>query len=167
MKRIIIILVSLALSAGLYAQKITGKWTQTNSSSENGSEMTIAETLSIEKNGTFEDSVTMLMKFTDEKNGQESLKLRIRILCGGSWSLADNVLSQTFDAKSVKTEVLEQPDGFPKFLMNLLCKSIVSEFKKHSKKPMRYNVVSLTTDKLQVRELDSKDPETETYTRLE
>ena len=165
MKRIIIALLSLALSVSLYAQEITGKWIQTNSGFENGSEMMTSETLSILNNGTFEDAVILEMKYTDDKNGQAPVKLKVSISCGGTWSLTDKILSQTFDAKSVKTEILEQPDGFPKFFLNVLSKSVVSEFKKHSKKPIRYNVVSLTSDTLQIQEVGSKDPETETYTR--
>lgn len=168
MKNLIIVLLSLALSVSLYAQEITGKWTQTHQGSENGSEMTASETLSIAENGTFEEALIMEMKFTDDKDGQQTpVKLKVRISCPGTWSFADKVLSQTYDAKSVKTEVLEQPDGFPKFFMNLLCKRVVSEFKKHSKKPVRYNVLALTSDKLRIQEIGAKDPETETYTRVE
>lgn len=165
MKRIIIAILSLALSVGLYAQEITGKWIQISQGSENGAEMMTSETLSIVNNGTFEDAVVLEMKYSDEKSGQAPLKLKIRISCSGTWTLSDKILSQTYDAKSVKTEVLEQPDGFPKFFMNVLSKSIVSEFKKHSKKPIRYNVVSLTSETLQIQEVGSKDSETETYTR--
>ena len=165
MKKIIIALLSLALSVSLYAQEITGKWIQSNQGSENGMEMMTSETLSIVNNGTFEDAVVLEMKYSDEKSGQAPLKLKIRISCSGTWTLSDKILSQTYDAKSVKTEVLEQPDEFPKFFMNVLSKSIVSEFKKHSKKPIRYNVVSLTSDQLQILEVGSKDSETETYTR--
>lgn len=167
MRRIIIVLVGLVLSVSIYAQEITGKWSQRHQGSENGSEMMASETLSILKNGTFEDAVTFEMKYTDEKSAKDPLKLRLRISCGGTWSFTDETLSQTYDAKSVKTEVLEQPDGFPKFFLNVLSKSVVSEFKKNSKKPIRYNVVSLTSDKLQIQEIGSKDSETETYTRTE
>ncbi len=158
-------MLSLVLSVSIYAQEITGKWIQTNSSSENGTEMTTSETLSIMNDGTFEDAVIMEMKYTDDKNGQAPVKLKVSISCSGTWSLTDKTLSQTFYAKSVKTEILEQPDGFPKFFLNVLSKSVVSEFKKHSKKPILYNVVSLTSDKLQIQEVGSKDSETETYTR--
>lgn len=164
MKRIIIALISLALSVSIYAQEITGKWNQTHQGSENGSEMMTSETLSFMKNGTFEDAVTLEMKYVDDKNAQAPLILKVRISCGGTWSLTDKTLSQTYDAKSVKTEILEQ-DGFPKFFLNVLSKSVVSEFKKHSKKPIRYDVVSLTSDKLQLLEVGAKDSETETYTR--
>lgn len=164
MKRIITVLLSLALSVSIYAQEITGKWSQTHQGSENGSEMMTSETLSFMKNGTFEDAVTLEMKYVDDKNAQAPLILKVRISCGGTWSLTDKTLSQTYDAKSVKTEILEQ-DGFPKFFLNVLSKSVVSEFKKHSKKPIRYDVVSLTSDKLQLLEVGAKDSETETYTR--
>ncbi len=167
MKRIIIALLSLALSVSLYAQEITGKWIQTHQDSENGSEMTASETLSFVENGTFDDVLILEMKFTDDKSVQAPVKMKVRISCAGTWSLADKTLSQTYDVKSVKTEVLEQPDGFPKFFMNLLCKSVVSEFKKHSKKPILYNVLALTSDKLQLLEVGVKDSETETYTRVE
>ncbi len=165
MKRIIIAMIGLALSVGLCAQEITGKWIQISQGSENGAEMMTSETLSIVNNGTFEDAVVLEMKYSDEKSGQAPLKLKIRISCSGTWTLSDKILSQTYDAKSVKTEVLEQPDGFPKFFMNVLSKGVVSEFKKHSKKPIRHNVVSLTSEKLQIQEVGSKDSETETYTR--
>lgn len=165
MKRIIIALISLALSVSIYAQEITGKWSQTHQGSENGSEMMTSETLSFMKNSTFEDVVTLEMKYVDDKNAQAPLILKVRISCGGTWSLTDKTLSQTYDAKSVKTEILEQPDGFPKFFLNVLSKSVVSEFKKHSKKSIRCNVVSLTSDKLQLLEVGAKDSETETYTR--
>ncbi len=165
MKRIIVALVSLVLSVSIYAQEITGKWIQTHQGSENGSEMMTSETLSIVNDGTFEDAVILEMKYTDDKNGQAPVKLEVSISCGGTWSLTDKTLSQLFDAKSVKTEILEQPDGFPKFFLNVLSKSVISEFKKHSKEPILYNVVSLTSDKLQIREAGAKDSETETYTR--
>ena len=126
MKRIIIALISLALSVSIYAQEITGKWNQTHQGSENGSEMMTSETLSFMKNSTFEDVVTLEMKYVDDKNAQA-----------------------------------------PKFFLNVLSKSVVSEFKKHSKKPIRCNVVSLTSDKLQLLEVGAKDSETETYTRAE
>ncbi len=167
MKKVIILLLGLALSFGLYAQEISGKWILAHQDSENGSEMNASETLSIMKNGTFDDVLILEMKFTDDENEQAPVRLKVRISCAGTWSLADKVLSQTYDAKSVKTEVLEQPDGFPKFFMNLLCKRVVSEFKKHSKKPVRYNVLALTSDKLRIQEIGAKDPETETYTRSE
>ena len=128
-------------------------------------EMMTSEMLSIVKNGTFEDVVTLEMKYVDDKNAQAPLILKVKISCSGTWSLTDKTLSQTYDAKSVKTEVLEQPDGFPKFFLNVLSKSVVSEFKKHSKKPILYNVVSLTSDKLQIQEVGSKDTETEVYIR--
>lgn len=51
--------------------------------------------------------------------------------------------------------------------MNVLSKSVVSEFKKHSKKPVRYNVLTLTSDKMQIQEIGSKDSEIEIYTRSE
>lgn len=102
--------------------------------------------------------MTLEMKYVDDKNAQAPLILKVRISCGGTWSLTDKTLSQTYDAKSVKTEILEQPDGFPKFFLNVLSKSVVSEFKKHSKKPIRCNVVSLTSDKLQLLEVEPKTP---------
>lgn len=57
MKKIIIALISLALSVSIYAQEITGKWNQTHQGSENGSEMMTSETLSFMKNDTFEDAM--------------------------------------------------------------------------------------------------------------
>ncbi len=89
MKRIIIALISLALSVSIYAQEITGKWNQTHQGSENGSEMMTSETLSFMKNSTFEDVVTLEMKYVDDKNAQAPLILKVRILCGGTWSLTD------------------------------------------------------------------------------
>ena len=89
MKRIIIALISLALSVSIYAQEITGKWNQTHQGSENGSEMMTSETLSFMKNSTFEDVVTLEMKYVDDKNAQAPLILKVKISCGGTWSLTD------------------------------------------------------------------------------
>ncbi len=167
MKKFFIVLLSLALSVGLYGQEITGKWIQTHRESENGSEIATSETLSLEAGDTFEQVMLLEMKFADGKDGQAPANLKVRISCSGTWALADNVLSQKYNAKSVKTEVLEMPEGCPKFLVSLLSKEVASEFKKHSKKPILYNVISLTSDTLQIQEVGEKDPELETYTRLE
>lgn len=77
----------------------------------------------------------------------------------------DGTLTQTFDAKSIRTEVLEQPDGFPKFIVNMLGKTVSSEFKKQAKKPERYKLVSVTSDELVFQSTDPKDPGNTTYTR--
>lgn len=79
MKRIITVLLSIALSVSIYAQEITGKWSQTHQGSENGSEMMTSETLSFMKNGTFEDAMTLEMKYVDDKNAQAPLILKVRI----------------------------------------------------------------------------------------
>ena len=126
MKNLIIVLLSLALSVSLYAQEITGKWTQTHQGSENGSEMTASETLSIAENGTFEEALIMEMKFTDDKDGQQTpVKLKVRISCPGTWSFADKVLSQTYDAKSVKTEVLDKEHSLFRFHSEVVNKDFV------------------------------------------
>lgn len=49
----------------------------------------------------------MEMKFTEDKDGQQApVKLKVRISCSGTGPFADKILSQTYDAKSVKTEDL-------------------------------------------------------------
>ena len=89
----------------------------------------------------------------------------MKITCKGGWSLADGTLTQTFDAKSIQTEVLEQPEGFPKFIVNMLGKTVSSEFKKQAKKLERYKLVSVTSDELVFQSTDPKDPGNTTYTR--
>lgn len=91
--------------------------------------------------------------------------VRLRISCKGTWTMADGVLTQIFDPKSIRTEVLEQPEGFPSFFLNMLGKTVSSEFKKQSKKPELSKILTLTSDKLEIKSLDPKDQETSSYTR--
>lgn len=171
-----LLMVCLMMTAGAYAQEIVGKWVQEERQTENGMEMAITETFTVSAGGRFEESVVMEMKVPDDKDGQKATGkadgaadgkkvVRLRISCAGVWSVADGVLSQTFDPKSIRTEVLEQPDGFPKFFLNMVGKSVSSEFKKHSKKPELSKILTLTSDKLEIQSLDPKDQETSSYTR--
>lgn len=213
MRRMVLLMLCLVMTAGAYAQEIVGKWVQEARQTENGMEMAITETLTISAGGRFEESVVMEMIVPDAKDGQKATGkaddkskagkpagqegqqvsgqegqkvagqenqqvsgkadgaaggnkvVRLRISCAGVWSVADGVLSQTFDPKSIHTEVLEQPDGFPGFFLNMLGKTVSSEFKKHSKKPELSKILTLTSDKLEIQSLDPKDQETSSYTR--
>lgn len=205
MRRMVLLMLCLVMTAGAYAQEIVGKWVQEARQTENGMEMAITETLTISAGGRFEESVVMEMIVPDAKDGQKATGkaddkskaskaagqegqkvagqenqqvsgkadeaaggnkvVRLRISCAGVWSVADGVLSQTFDPKSIRTEVLEQPDGFPGFFLNMLGKTVSSEFKKHSKKPELSKILTLTSDKLEIQSLDPKDQETSSYTR--
>lgn len=192
MKRLVLLVVCLLMTVGAYAQEIVGRWVQEERQAENGMEMAITETFTISKDGTFEQGVVMEIRMSDAQKaagkgdkkangqaagntdqtlgsqkaaGQKSEAVRVRISCKGGWTLAAGVLTQTLDAKSIRTEVLEQPEGFPKFFVNMLSKTVSSEFKKQSKKPDRSKVITLTADKLVLQSLDPKDSETTTYTR--
>lgn len=170
MKRLLLVVVCLVMAAGAYAQDIVGQWVQERRQTENGMTVAITETFAVSVGGMFEQGVVMEMKMADSPDGQKpegntEKTFRLRISCKGGWTLADGVMTQTFDVKSIRTEVLEQPEGTPKFLLNMLGKTVSSEFKKQSKKPYRSKVITLTSDKLVVQSLDDKDSETTTYTR--
>ena len=102
----------------------------------------------------------------DDGNGQKA-KVKMMVSCSGKWSYEDGVLTQIYDAKSIRSEVLEQPEGFPKMFGNMLTKKTASEFKKHAKKPQRSELLTLTSNTLKLREIGVKDPETDTYAREE
>lgn len=190
MRRLVLLVACLLMAVGACAQEIVGQWVQEERQAENGMEIVITETFTVSKGGAFEQGVIMEMRMSDASGGRKEADkttgktdvktggkaaattdqaagkaVRLRISCRGNWTLAEEVLTQTFDAKSIRTEVLEQPEEFPKFFLNMLGKTVSSEFKKQSKKPDRSKIITLTSDKLVLRSLDEKDPETSTYTR--
>ena len=190
MRRLVLLVACLLMAVGACAQEIVGQWVQEERQAENGMEIVITETFTVSKGGAFEQGVIMEMRMSDASGGRKEADkatgktdvkaggkagattdqaagktVRLRISCRGNWTLAEEVLTQTFDAKSIRTEVLDQPEEFPKFFLNMLGKTVSSEFKKQSKKPYRSKIITLTSDKLVLRSLDEKDPETSTYTR--
>lgn len=171
MRKLVLLVVCLLMTIGAYAQSIVGQWVQTDRDAGDGMEMLLTETFTVLDGGAFEEEVIMEVRMTDAKSGKsaavkESIKtFRLKITCKGGWSLVDGTLTQTFDAKSIRTEVLEQPDGFPKFIVNMLGKTVSSEFKKQAKKPERYKLVSVTSDELVLQSTDPDDPGNTTFTR--
>lgn len=194
MRRLVLLVACLLMAVGACAQEIVGQWVQEERQAENGMEIVITETFTVSKGGAFEQGVIMEMRMSDASGGRNEADkttgkttdktdvkaggkagattdqaagktVRLRISCRGNWTLTEEVLTQTFDVKSIRTEVLDQPEEFPKFFLNMLGKTVSSEFKKQSKKPYRSKIITMTSDKLVLRSLDEKDPETSTYTR--
>ena len=84
----------------------------------------------------------------------------------GAWDYEAGVLTQTYDAKSIRSEMIEQPEGFPKMFANMIAKKSVSELKKHAKRPQRSTVLTLTSDTLMLKDTMEKNPETDSYMRV-
>ena len=186
MRKLVTVLVCLAIAVAGYAQSIVGNWIQEEKRSENGMAINIVETFTISENRQFEEAVVMEIVMTDaktSKTGTEGktaesgsakstggsknaqMKVSMKISCGGTWTLADKTLTQTLDPKSIRTEILEQPDGFPTFLLNMLGKTVASEFKKQAKKPQQSKVLTLTEDRLELQDADPKETEIQKYVR--
>lgn len=165
MRKPLVFLLCLSLACSLKGQEMTGVWVQANSASENGTEMTVSDTLRLSSDGVFRNATVMEMSM-DDGNGQKAT-VKMMVSCSGKWSYEDGVLTQIYDAKSIRSEVLEQPEGFPKMFVNMLTKKTASEFKKHAKKPQRSELLTLTSNTLKLREIGVKDPETDTYAREE
>lgn len=165
MRKLLVFLLCLSLACSLKGQEMTGVWVQVNSASENGTEMTLSDTLKLSADGVFRNATVMEMSM-DDGNGQKAT-VKMMVSCSGKWSYEDGVLTQIYDAKSIRSEVLEQPEGFPKMFGNMLTKKTASEFKKHAKKPQRSELLTLTSNTLKLREIGVKDPKTDTYAREE
>ncbi len=123
-------LLCVALAYGLKAQEMAGVWAQTNSASENGTEMTVSDTLKLSADGVFRNASVMEMSM-DDGSGQKAT-VKMLVSCSGKWSCEGGVLTQTYDAKSIRSEVL-----------------------------------TLTSDTLKLKNIGVKNPETDTYTRVE
>lgn len=169
MRKLIAVLACLAIAAAGYAQSIVGNWMQEEKRSENGMAINIVETFTVSENRQFEEAVVMEIAMTDAKTSggkdAEQMKVSMKISCGGTWTFADGMLTQTLDPKSIRTEILEQPDGFPTFFLNMLGKTVASEFRRQAKKPQRSKVLTLTEDRLELQDVDQKETETEKYVR--
>lgn len=154
MKKVIMILACLVMSASIYAQNITGKWFQTNSTVEEGTEVNYVDTLTLARNKSFSDVVMVGMKM-DDGNGRQ-IAIKLAIYCAGTWSCEKDVLTRTYDPKSVRAEILE-PVGLPKMLTSMITKKTVSEFKKQTKEPQHSRILELTDDKLTIQSGDSEE----------
>ncbi len=164
MRKVLVLLFCLTMALGLAAQDITGVWAQRNSASENGAEMTVSDTLKIEKDGVFYNAAIMEMSMEDD-NGQ-IVTIKMLISCSGTWDYEAGVLTQAYDVKSIRSEVLQLPESFPKMFANMLAKQAVSELKKHAKRPQRSAVLTLTSDTLKLKDIGEKNSETDTYMRV-
>lgn len=188
MRKLVAVLACLAIAVAGYAQSIVGNWVQEEKRSENGMAINVVETFTISENRQFEEAVVMEIVMTDaktSKTGTEGtskaadsgaakstggskdaqMKVSIKISCGGTWTFVDGMLTQALDPKSIRTEILEQPDGFPTFLLNMLGKTVASEFKKQAKKPQQSKVLTLTEDRLELQDADQKETEIQKYVR--
>lgn len=164
MRKVLILLSCLTMALNIAAQDITGVWAQRNSASENGVEMTVSDTLKIAKDGSFYNAAIMEMSM-DDGSGQKAT-IKMLISCSGTWDYEAGVLTQTYDAKSIRSEMIEQPEGFPKMFANMIAKKSVSELKKHAKRPQRSTVLTLTSDTLKLKDTMEKNPETDSYMRV-
>lgn len=142
------------MSASIYAQDITGKWFQTNSAVEEGTEVNYVDTMTLAPNKSFSDVVMVGMKM-DDGNGKQ-ITIKLATYCAGTWSYENDVLIRTYDPKSVRAEILE-PTGLPKMLTSMITKKTVSEFKKQTKEPQRSKVLELTADKLTIQSDESEE----------
>ena len=75
MKKVIMILACLVMSASIYAQDIMGKWFQTNSTVEEGTEVNYVDTLTLAPNKSFSDVVMFGIKMDDGNGKQITIKL--------------------------------------------------------------------------------------------
>lgn len=142
------------MSASIYAQDITGKWFQTNSAVEEGTEVNYVDTMTLAPNKSFSDVVMVGMKM-DDGNGKQ-ITIKLATYCAGTWSYENDVLIRTYDPKSVRAEILE-PTGLPKMLTSMITKKTVSEFKKQTKEPQHSKILELTADKLTIQSDESKE----------
>lgn len=154
MKKVIMILACLVMSASIYAQDITGKWFQTNSTVEEGTEVNYVDTLTLARNNSFSDVVMVEMKM-DDGNGKQ-IAIKLAICCAGTWSCEKGVLTRTYDPKSVRAEILE-PAGLPKVLSSMITKKAVSEFRKQTKEPQHSKILELTADELSIQSGDAEE----------
>ena len=154
MKKVIMILACLVMSASIYAQDIMGKWFQTNSTVEEGTEVNYVDTLTLAPNKSFSDVVMFGIKM-DDGNGKQ-ITIKLATYCAGTWSYENDVLIRTYDPKSVRAEILE-PAGLPKMLTSMITKKTVSEFKKQTKEPQHSKILELTADKLTIQSGDSEE----------
>ena len=164
MRKVLILLSCLTMALNVAAQDITGVWAQRNSASENGVEMTVSDTLKIAKDGSFYNAAIMEMSMEDGSGQKATIKMLVS--CSGTWDYEAGVLTQTYDAKSIRSEMIEQPEGFPKMFANMIAKKSVSELKKHAKRPQRSTVLTLTSDTLRLKDTMEKNPETDSYMRV-
>lgn len=142
------------MSASIYAQDITGKWFQTNSAVEEGTEVNYVDTMTLAPNKSFSDVVMVGMKM-DDGNGKQ-ITIKLATYCAGTWSYENDVLIRTYDPKSVRAEILE-PTGLPKMLTSMITKKTVSEFKKQTKEPQHSKILELTADKLTIQSDESEE----------
>ena len=124
--------------------------------------MTSIETLNLMADKTFTCQYDLRMEVpTPEKKEI----IRLKAFCAGTWDCSDDMLTQTFDHSSLKSEVVEFPESLPDQIMNYTAKAMISEMKKHTKKPVKSDIIELTSDSLKMIEIGSKNAEVETYIR--
>lgn len=171
MRRLVLLMLCLVMTAGAYAQEIVGKWVRTESDSEDGMAMTLNETFTVLDGSAFDDEIDMVVKMKDKKSGKNAVAkdnpktFRLKIFSKGVLSLENGALTRTFDANSIRMEVLEKPEGTSKFITKMLAKFIYAGFKEEAKTPEHYKLISLTSDKLVLQSTNPDEPGNTTFTR--
>lgn len=164
MRHFIVAALALLLSGSAFAQDIAGKWTSSNQSSQDGFEVKMDNTLELASAGAFRQEIVMEMLIPDEDGVRQRLKFKVST--DGKWEYADKVLTYRVDPKTVAAEVVDIPAGVPKFLVNMLTKSVVSQMKKEASKPIRDKVLTLTVDSLKTRNLNLEKAEVVSMSRV-
>lgn len=155
----------LTISVGLYGQDFLGIWRQYTSRGALGLEAVATEYIEIMEGGTTRDRVFMVIRKVGDENTSNHLNWRVD--SKGVWAIKDDVLTLTFDNKSVTTEALEMPGSIPQFAVSTLTKAILAAFRSETKNPIHYKIISLTTDAMQLRPLDNPSTtDTSDYTRI-
>lgn len=62
--------------------------------------------------------------------------------------------------------MVDIPAGVPKFLVNMLTKSVVSQMKNEASKPIRDKVLTLTADSLKTQNLNLEKAEVVSMSRV-
>ena len=171
MRKLMLLVVCLLMTAGAYAQSIVGQWVQTSKDSEDGNEMTLSEVFTVSDGGAFDDVIDMVFKMKDKKKDKnadakdDSNAFRFKINCKGSWSLENGMFTRTYDVNTLRMEVLGIPEGKSKFATKMFAKFIYAGFKTEARTPERYKLISLTSDELVLQSTDPDDPGNTTFTR--
>ena len=164
MKSILTIIICLVASLNLSAQSFLGKWEQPAHQEKFGIKVDVIETLDFLEGGDFDDEVIMMMEVADNKDKMNHLKWKIT--SRGRWTLDGEVITETFDPQTIRIQLLDKPGSFPGFLVSILDKIVLSEFKRQTRKPVCYQIMSVTESSLKLKPLGpDEDPALGSYTR--
>lgn len=163
MKRFTLLLFFLLLTVIAFSQNIAGTWIETiNTETVKGFGTTCTKSLNLFIDGTLiREYYTEIKVPTADKNEF----IRVRCSCSGTWEYNGDMLTQTFDQRSSKSEVLEFPESLPDEVKNYAANAMFSLIKDQAKKPVKSDVLELTSDTLKIIETGFDNAVIETYIR--